>query len=128
VTYRGCFINFNLEENIKDNYNIYILIIAIVVSVKCEIFKMSKISHLNMLLPSMKIEKLMEVNEDDGSGPMGTIENMTRTRERWKQKMKMIGIKGFFWCKRLPKCRKIKIKNISHKNNSRKKPNFEKKK
>ncbi len=45
----------------------------------------------------MKIEKIMEVNEDDGSGPMGTIENMTRTRERWKQKMKMIGIKGFFW-------------------------------
>ncbi len=28
----------------------------------------------------------MEVNEDDGSGPMGTIENMTRTREKVETK------------------------------------------
>ncbi len=34
----------------------------------------------------MKIEKIMEVNEDDGSGPMGTIENMTRTREKVETK------------------------------------------
>ncbi len=73
----------------------------------------------------MKIEKIMEVDEDDGSGPMGTIENMTRTRERWKQKMKMIGIKGFFWCESLPKCGKIKINNISQKKIPEKKPNFE---
>ncbi len=55
MTYRGCSINNILQENIKDNYNIYNLIIVItvkiVVSVKCENFKMSKICHLNMLLP-----------------------------------------------------------------------------
>jgi hypothetical protein len=34
----------------------------------------------------MKIEKIMEVNEDDGSGPMGTIESMTRTREKVETK------------------------------------------
>jgi hypothetical protein len=34
----------------------------------------------------VKIEKIMEVNEDDGSGPMGTIENMTRTREKVETK------------------------------------------
>jgi hypothetical protein len=31
----------------------------------------------------MKIEKIVEVNEDDGSGP---IENMTRTREKVETK------------------------------------------
>jgi hypothetical protein len=34
----------------------------------------------------MKIEKTMEVNEDDGSGPLGTIENMTRTRKKGENK------------------------------------------
>jgi hypothetical protein len=55
ATYIGYSINNILQENIKNNYNIYILIIVItvkiVVSVKCQNFKMSKISHLNMLLP-----------------------------------------------------------------------------
>lgn len=39
--------------------------------------------------------------------------------------MKMIGIKGFSWCKSLPKCEKIKINNLSRKKNSKKKPIFE---
>jgi hypothetical protein len=34
----------------------------------------------------MKIEKIVEVNEDDGSGPMGTIESMTRRREKVETK------------------------------------------
>jgi hypothetical protein len=44
-----------MTKSIKDNYNIYSLIITIIikkkVGVKCGFFKMSKVSHLTMLLP-----------------------------------------------------------------------------
>jgi hypothetical protein len=44
-------------KNISDDYRIYSSIICaiagIVANVKCEVFKMSKVSHITMFLPSL---------------------------------------------------------------------------
>jgi hypothetical protein len=54
-----------VTKHIKDNYKIYSLIIIIiariVTSVKCGVFKISKVNHLIMLLP-MFIDSLYFVN------------------------------------------------------------------
>jgi hypothetical protein len=48
-----------VTKTIGDNYKIYSLIIIlntrIVASVRCELFKMSNVSHLPMLLPTCRI-------------------------------------------------------------------------
>jgi hypothetical protein len=61
----------------------------------------------------MKIETIVEVNEDDGSGPMGTIESMTRRREKVETKNENDRDQRFFLVQNLPKCEKIKINNLS---------------
>jgi hypothetical protein len=53
-----------VTKTIGDNYRIYSLIIilnvGIIVSVRCEIFKMSKVNHLTTLLPLITSQFQME--------------------------------------------------------------------
>ncbi len=53
--YRVFFLSIFITKNITNNYNFYylitIIIARIVVSVKCEVFKLSKMNHLTMFLP-----------------------------------------------------------------------------
>jgi hypothetical protein len=61
----GTFELQNWPLTIRDNYRIYILIIIlnarVIVSLRCEIFKMSNVSHLTMSLPSCKIWKWADI-------------------------------------------------------------------
>ncbi len=73
----------------------------------------------------MKIEKIIKVNEDDGSGPMGTIENMTRTREKVETKNENDRDQSFFLVQKFAKMWKNNNNNnLSQKEKFRKKAKF----